>query len=247
MLKLFKYNWLRNSTIFYATITVLLLFQAALIIAVNYWNAIDSLIFAMSVFGFTTGALLLFIQVSKTYSNNLKSYNRRLLPVSPWKEIGALLLLQLIYVVVFTAILVMVYSILLPKISFIDMDNIWGFFDAPLLSIVSLVYGLWASINSIIFVMLAIAIAFCFKSRYRVWIGIVSFSIIIGVISYISELLFGKSSSAGLESVSTSQEFSFFVSQGGTKWVPFEIGFDVITTLLAIYAMTYLMSKKIEL
>ncbi|URN92482.1 MAG: hypothetical protein NAG76_11275 [Candidatus Pristimantibacillus lignocellulolyticus] len=247
MLKLFKYNWLRNSTIFYATITVLLLLQVALIIADSYWENIDGLILGLSVFVFSIGALILFTQICSTYNNNLKSYNRRLLPVAPIKEIGALVLLQIIYVLIMTALIVIVNLILLPKISFVDMELIHTFFDRPSLVIFTFVSGLWFAVSMLIFIMLSIAIAACFKVKNRVWIGIASAIIITIVIAYISELLFGAGVSAGIEMTTGEEGFRLLVPSNKLMGLSGEIAFDVITVLLALFAMTYLMNKKIEL
>ncbi|MCR8657185.1 hypothetical protein [Paenibacillus endoradicis] len=247
MLKLFKYNWLRNSTIFYATITVLLLFQAALIIAEVGWEAYDGLILGLSIFGFAIGALILFTQICSTFNNNLKSYNRKLLPIAPIKEIGALLLLQIIYVVIMTVFIILVNLILLPKISFIDMELIHTFFDKTSLVILTFVTGMWFAVSMLIFIMLAIAIAACFKTKNRVWIGITAAIIITSITFYISELIFGESGSVNI-SVTTAEEGLSLLTPGkNLMGLSGEIAYDVITILLALFAMTYLMKKKIEL
>jgi len=247
MLKLFKYNWLRNSTIFYATITVLLLLQAALIIADSYWENIDGLILGLSVFVFSIGALILFTQICSTYNINLKSYNRRLLPVAPIKEIGALVLLQIIYVLIMTALIVIVNLILLPKISFVDMELIRNFFDSPSLVIFTFVSGIWFAVSILVFIMLAIAIAACFKTKNRVWIGITAFIIIVALTGYISELLFGAGVSAGIELTTGEAGFKLLTPGDKLMGLSGEIAYDVILMLLALFAMTYLMNKKIEL
>ena len=247
MLKLFKYNWLRNSTIFYATITVLLLLQVALILSDNWWEVHDAVIFGLSIFAFVIGALVLFTQICITYNNNLKSYTRRLLPVPPMKEIGALVLLQMIYVVIMTALIALVNVILLPKISFVDMDLIYSFFDRPSLVIYTFVYELWAAASMLVFIMLAIAIAACFKTKNRVWIGIVAFIIMVGITGYISELLFGADVNSGIELTTEVEGFSMIMPEINVFDYVGEIAFDVITMALALAMMVYLMNKKIEL
>jgi len=247
MLKLFKYNWLRNSTIFYATITVLLLLQAALITSDNWWKVHDGVVLGLSIFVFAIAALILFTQICTTYSNNLKSYNRRLLPVAPIKEIGALLLLQIIYVVIMTALMALVYMILLPKLSFVDMNMIHAFFDKTSLVIFTFIYEIWAAVSMLIFIMLAIAIASCFKTKNRVWIGISSAIVIASLMFYISDLLFEDRGSMGIELNTVEEGFNLIQPQVQLIEMSGEIAFDVISMLLAIFVMTYLMNKKIEL
>lgn len=247
MLKLFKYNWLRNSTIYYATMTVLLLFQTALIITENFGGIMEEWTLVLSVLGFTIGGFILFTHICFTYNNNLKSYSRRLLPVAPIKEIGALLLLQIIYVVIMAAIIAVVYAILLPMISVINMDFIHTFLDRPSLMISGLIYTIWAAVSILVFIMLGIAIAACFKTKNRVWIGITAFIIITGFTAYISNLLFGDGMARSHESNIIGDGFSISIADMNFGGFAGEIAFDVVTMLLAIFVMTYLMNKKIEL
>lgn len=253
MLKLLKYDWKRNSTNFYATMSILIFVQILFLLGLTLWNWTVEFVFVFSILAFMAVGFILFFQVCKTYFQNLNSFNRRLLPVRPIQEIGSVVLLLLIYVVALIITIAVFMTMLMPNIGFIDSAYIQDNWIKPVPIISLLIYSLWGSAASLIWIMLAIAIARIFSFRRRIWIGIVALIVIQSIIGYIGSFLFGSET----KNVIGYMEFNVIDIKGDAvpsfeniNWFnplsgPFI--YEIITVAIALYAISYLMKKKIQL
>jgi len=252
MLKLLKYDWKRNSTIYYATVAVLLIVQASLYIG-SRKGWLDVLVIGLSIMAFMAASLVLFLQACSTFNHHLKSFNRRLLPLKPLQEIAAVLLLNIIYTLTIMLIGAIVAAVMIPAMDNIDFSYIIDNWlkPAPVLSILG--YSLWSSVNLLIWIMLAIAIARSFKVKHRFWIGLAAFIAIQSIIAYLSYLLFGPSGEAAFGFIQfrvTASAEGEAIAMMPTSWFnplsgPFIM--EIVTTVAALYAIVYLMNRKVEL
>lgn len=252
MLKLLKYNWKRNSTIFLATFAILILAQAGLLLGRTIKDWDGSIILIFSIMIYMAAAMLLFFQVCSTFNFQLKSFNRRLLPVKPIEEIGAVLLLQLIYTAALLLISAAGTTILISTMDNLDFSNVKELLlkPAPMLSVFS--YALWSMLSFLIWIMLAIAIARSVKVKHSAWTGIIAFIAIQLVIGWIAILLYGETGDASIGFIhfsgNTNQgEFETYLPSSWFNPLKGTFLLEVLSVSGAIYAITYLMKKKIDL
>lgn len=180
-----------------------------------------------------------------TYGRNLKSYHRRLLPVSSLYTILSPLLLcwTLLLSVVIIATLHLGIYILVYSADFLP-GNFW---PVALNCILQLI---WFSGLILIFIMFAIKVANSLRVRGKIWIIIAVLVVLQNGLSYLEQLMF-KSSLAGVENM-----FEFDVYE--VKTIPSGITFsypdfnywpmlfEAAVAIVLIYAMIVLLKKRVE-
>lgn len=93
MMKLFKYDWKRNSTTLLGAFAILLIVQIAITVtgSIKDWELGVKL--ALSMLAYGSVSVLLLVVTGKNFGYNIKAYHRRLLPVrSVWNVVSSLLL-----------------------------------------------------------------------------------------------------------------------------------------------------------
>lgn len=209
------------------------------------------LVVGLSLTAFAAAFIVLFLQVCSTFNSHLNSYNRRLLSVKPVQEIAASLLLQLIYAVSLIVIGAILASLMIPRLESIDFTELLEYWGKPIPIISLFIFSLWCTLSFHIMIMLAIAIAASFKVKHRIWIGIISFIAIQSVLGWIAYLLFGTDNiipQIGLiQTISVSEGESIFEQVSWYNLTTGQFLMEVVTIIAALYAIVYLMSKKIEL
>lgn len=247
MLKLIKYDWKHNSIVFYGTISVLIVVEAVLLIGGFNWGWNKELVTALTFLAFFATAATLFVQNCKMFADNLRSYSRRLLPVSPYQEIGSIVVIHLIYVVVVAVLAVISLFILLQFGNISGFDFLDALLSEKLLVSLMIVYLIWNTVSTLILIMLSISCALSFRSSFRAWIGIAVFFVIVTITSFISDFLVGDAPMNTLQFESGNA--SFFASiPAQTLWRGVgAVSIEIVYTALLLLGTVYLMRKKIEL
>ncbi|GGG04187.1 hypothetical protein [Paenibacillus aceti] len=196
MMRLLKYDWKKNGTMLLSTAVILILTEAALLIAGYSRGWDEAFIVAMSIMLYVFASMLAVIMSYKTFHSNIKSYSRRLLPVrTVWSVLSpmALGILILVGLLIIICLHILIFSWLYsePNVS----ELLKYFFTTELAIVIFQLF--FAYMYSYMAVALSIAIACTFR-KWRVWIGILSFILIQNVISWLIFKLFdsglGKSS-----------------------------------------------------
>lgn len=181
MLKLVKYDFRRNRDMILAVFVVTILAQ----IWISFANFTEQDRFIFNIVVYVITVLILYVFALRTYVQNLKSYNRRLLPMrtlytvlSPMLLFLILLLVLVMIVLIHLGVYAMMYST-----SYLPTD----FWKGASFSIVKL---FWFTGFSMLLVMFSITVALSIGFKGRVWIGIVTCFILQYVISFLEEWIF---------------------------------------------------------
>ncbi|MCH1642651.1 hypothetical protein MJ257_21355 [Paenibacillus timonensis] len=260
MLRLLKYDLKRNGNTFLIVGAILVITEAFFSIYGNSRGWVQASIIALCVMLYLFVAMLLVIFSLRTFQNNLRAYSRRLLPVrtiwsvlSPWMLglIGILLLgiVAIIHGFIYNAFVGFgLYDHLLfygngiqsfeqLVLSFPDLASI----AMQLLLIYTFLYALVA---------LSITIGAMIRGKLGTWVGLLSFLVIQYGSGWLASKLFGVGAGQGVPFVviesSSKRAIEASVSSGvSIAWGPalFEIAF----VGLMLFAIVYLMNRKVEI
>lgn len=252
MLKLLKYNWKMNSLSVYIMLASTVLLYALLLIGKYKWGWIDEAVFAFGALVTTLSSLAFLVLTCLTMKHQLKSYHRRLLPLSPIEEIASILLLGVIYSL-FAVVLAVVYFIVL-NANF-DDGTIGHTLDLvlkpkPMLSM--LLFSVWITIMFLAVMMLAMTATYSIKGKFRAWFGVAIYFGTLIAIDYVSQFILGSS---------YEQHYSFINFDVGSSDITINEGmpidwfdfwsfpmlFEVIVLALMITMIQYLLKKRVQL
>lgn len=247
MLKLLKYDWRRNSLVFYVCIALLVALNALFEIGLLVWDWNQYVVFSFTIMAFVAAGITLFVRNATLFSDNLKSYSRRLLPVSPYQEIGSIFVVQLIYTIILSILLTLTLYLLSFTFDFMNLEKLNVSIESNGFLVVTVLYGIWSTVNTLLYIFFAITIALTFRVKYRVWIGTGVFIVLTMIISRIADIIFGKSSNMGIQAgPGDSAVFLLFPSQYLSKFIAGFL-FEIVVAAIIAYCTALLMKKKIEL
>ncbi|NUU64463.1 hypothetical protein [Paenibacillus agri] len=246
MLKLMKYDFRRNRDQILGLYAVTLLLEAVIWILaeVYHWENLSMLV--LQAVTYFSAAIFLVVLACRTYSTNLKSYGRKLIPVKTLYTVLSPLLLNLILLIVLIALAVLhvaiygfVYPDILPKdfwyISFISVLNLLG---AAMVFLIALTFSITVS-HSLPF-------------RSKVWIGILTLFVLNLILGLVEGQLFPDS--GGWMELAFRYNFTSgeYLNANGIEAAgkAFDIGPALIETvfcLILLYASTWLVKKKVEI
>lgn len=198
MMKLFKYDWKRDSNTIYSVLAVLVVAQLLLhwVGTSRGWEPMIKI--GIGLMMYVCAIVVMVITGSKAYIKNLGSYQRRLVPIHPiYHILSALLFSTLIMVAVF-AIAVIHGLLLIPwseLTAFLELGNMqltaWDVITA-------VASGIWGTFFVMLLVYFSITVGAVVNIRGKagVWVGIIVFIIITNMISLISETVFKQAGSA---------------------------------------------------
>lgn len=247
MLKLLKYDWKHNSTVFYGIVAVLTIVELLFMMGLYIWNWEFEVVMAFTVMGFLAAAVTLFVQNCRLFADNLRSYSRRLLPVSPYQEIASIVMIHIIYAVTITILLSLTSLVL---ISYEDNSSGILFFmgvnNKGMVGL-SLLYTIWNTFSTLILILFCISCAFSFRSRFRVWIGIVVFFMITISTSAISNLFYRDDVTDTMRV--QGENFSIFTLLPTADMVKMigSFSLELVGTTVLVFGIAYLMKRRIEL
>lgn len=245
MMTLLKYDFRRNWDTLLAWLAVLIIVQIGLAIFVSDITG--------SVIGFIAYVgvgVSIYVKMIKTYWSNIRSYNRRLVPVTGLSHVlspiifGTLCWLGLMVV---AAIHYFIYSTTHTGINFTSYINDSGIHLSEILNV--LLFLWWVAMFSIIIIFLSISIGGSFRFKTGPWISIVAFFVLVNVISWLENIIFsGRFNSNELfhfteESTALSFTSNRITWSDGT-WA--SIIFEIIVAVILVGVAVYLNNKKVE-
>lgn len=252
MLKLLKYNWKMNSLSVYIVLASTVLLYTLLLIGKYKWGWIDEAVFVIGALVATLSSLAFIVLTCLTMKHQLKSYHRRLLPLSPIEEISSILLLGVIYSLL-AVVLAIVYFIVL-NASFNDgtINHTLNLILQPKPIFSMLLFSIWITIMFLAVMMLAMTATYSTKGKFRAWIGVAIYFGTLIAIDYVSQLILGPS---------YQQHYSFINFDVGSSDITINEGmpidwfdfwsfpmlFEVIVLALIITIIHYLLKKRVQL
>jgi len=247
MIKLLKYDWKRSSDGILSTLAIFIVLEAALTITGLARNWDESLIVALSIFGYAMTMILLFIHCCRTFDRNIKSFSRRLLPLHPIKEVGAAILLgwiSMLLVMIIAAIHVSSF------IAFSDMDISYfkehiSVGKGTLLGAV--ISYIWMYTTFMLSIFCSITVARSFRMKRATWIGIVFYFAVQSIASWLMYKLFDQSEVISVEVPQVNDQAMTFSSSLNMDYFFGPFILELAFTLGYLSLMIYLLKKKVEL
>lgn len=243
MLKLLKYDLRRRRERILVFIVIALLVQPAIWISSTKVN--EQLISLNLVIYMILAIALVFIAVF-SYFRNLKSYQRRLIPVTALQTVMSPLLFALLLILTVIALGLVhfgIYQLIYP-LDFLP-DNIVS------VGLRCLLQFMWSAGFMMIMVMFSITVALSLRFKWRVWVGIVILTLLQNGIAYLEKFMF-DSYFIGLDNT-----FSFEIYESNLRpdsgvtirylstnqW---PLLFEFVVALILIYSMVVMVKKRIE-
>ncbi|KQN97671.1 hypothetical protein [Paenibacillus sp. Leaf72] len=246
MINLLKYDWKRNANLIMGSAAALIILQGALSFfsATRNWQPALSL--TLMFMGYLFVAFMLIIFSSKTYSHNLKSYGRRLLPLATWKTIASPLLLQFVLSAALSGIVLLhvwLFKWLSPS-ALLDVLGPPNFETGVLFFI--LIF--WTLLFLMLTVYFSITVGHLFNKKLFPWVAIAVFVLLQFVISYVEELLFNDNLFGTMVSEPTAEGLSILVSPTGDisigNWGVMSL--EIVIGAILVSIMLYLLNKKLD-
>lgn len=243
MLKLLKYDLRRRRERILVFIVIALLVQPAIWISSTKVN--EQLISLNLVIYFILALALVFIAVF-SYFRNLKSYQRRLIPVTALQTVMSPLLFALLLILtVITLGLVHfgIYQLIYP-LDFLP-DNIVS------VGLRCLLQFIWSAGLLMIMAMFSITVALSLRFKGRIWVGIVIFTLLQNGIAYLEKLLFDSyfilldnTFNFELYENNLRPDSGITIRYLSTNQWP--LLFEFVVACILTYAMVVLVKKRIE-
>lgn len=243
MLKLLKYDLRRRRERILVFIVIALLVQPAIWISSTKVN--EQLVSLNLVTYMLLAMALVFIAVF-SYFRNLKSYQRRLIPVTALQTVMSPLLFALLLILAVIALGLVhfgIYQLIYP-LDFLP-DNIVS------VGLRCLLQFIWSAGFLMIMVMFSITVALSLRFKWRVWIGIAILTLLQNGVAYLEKLMF-DSYFIGLDNV-----FNFEIYESNlrpdsgitirylsTNQWPLLLEF--VVAFILIYSMVVMVKKRIE-
>ncbi|MBU5671044.1 hypothetical protein [Paenibacillus brevis] len=253
MMKLFKYDWKRDSNTIYSVLAVLVIAQLLFhwVGTARGWDPMIRL--AVSLMMYVSAMVVMVITGSKGYIKNLKSYQRRLVPIHPiYHVLSSLLFSTLIMMAVF--VIAAAHGLLLIPWSdltaFLELGNLqltaWDV-------IIAAASGIWGTffVMLLIYFSMTVGAMVNIRGKAGVWVGIIVFIILSNIISSISETVFRQAGSATnfgivqIESGPAAVPDTVTVSSLGTGLGGFL--FELVAAVLLLWLMAWPIRKKLEI
>ncbi|MGE6578516.1 hypothetical protein [Paenibacillus xylanexedens] len=245
MMTLLKYDFRKNWNTLLAGLVILIIVQVGLSLFMSEVTGI-----VIGIMGYVGVGVAIYVKMIKTYTSNIRSYNRRLLPVTGLSHVlsplifGALCGLGLVIIFTTHAYIYISMKLRMNMATNIDFS---GLHISDYISV--LLFSAWVMVFMTVIIFLSISIAGSFRWRTGPWIGIVAFFVLINVISWLENVIFaGRFNPNELfrfteESTGISVTSHRVVWSDGT-WV--SILFEIIIAVILVWATIYLNNKKVE-
>ncbi|MEK4007199.1 hypothetical protein [Paenibacillus sp. FSL H3-0333] len=243
MLKLLKYDLKRRQERILVFIVIALLVQAGLWISSA---RIDADLASLNLVIYCILAIAMIFTAVTGYFRNLKSYQRRLLPVTALQTVLSpmLLALLLIGVVVLLGLAHLGIYKLLYTVDFLPGNLLTVGFRALLQSV-------WSILFLMVMVMFSFTVAFSLRMKGRVWLGIALLVLLENGIGYLEKFLF-DTYFIGLDNAFNFEIYPGRLQSGSDftiQYLSFNQGallFEVAVVCLMVYGMVTLVRRRIE-
>lgn len=241
MLKLIKYDFRRNRDQILAVFIITILVQ----IGIGYTITSDQELFMMNITTYIIAALVLLFLNIRTYDQNLRYYNRQLLPVPVIYTILSplLLFLSLLIGVFIVGYIHLGIYIIRYSDSFLPV-NFWSTSTYALLPI------FWSAFFAMLFIMFSITTARSVRMKGSVWIGLGTFFVIQYAISFLEHRMFNHTF------ISLESAFRFGVTDQADRLNGIEVSqyflgvlpilFEAVIAIILIAVMIRLIKRRVE-
>ncbi|MEC0205912.1 hypothetical protein P4H39_25205 [Paenibacillus lautus] len=247
MIKLFKYDWKRNSTTLLGAFAILLIVQIAITVAGSIRDWELGIMLGLSMLAYGSVSVLLLVVTGKNFGYNIKAYHRRLLPVhSVWNVVSSLILACV-------SLLVLGILMALHLWYYLNAADIWeyiNFADVPVSYYVGLaLLMVWKFIYLMIAIFFAITVSRSITKKGSTWIGILVFFVLQYVLGWLSQMLFGEEAAwvgpmASISFYEKEADLTVSTVQYTLAWGA--LAFEVVLAALIVYATVYLIDRKVE-
>lgn len=256
MINLLKYDFKRNANLILAGAAILVLAQAALMLA-GWWRDWDGQILYIGImviyvlFGF-----LAYLMMCQTYNGNIRSYSRRLLPLGSWYlPVSPFLLLVICYLalgamfVLFDTLFSLIFDVKDTLFSMLrQFVGQIGFWDSAAMTF----NFLWELLFITVAVFMAITVARTIDGKGGTFMGIAAFITLFALIVWIESLLFPQTkddSSWGIVSIEINEGaiVSGAISKANTSFDWGLLLFELAIVAALYYAILYMLDRKVKL
>ncbi|MFE6075147.1 hypothetical protein ACFVQB_11790 [Paenibacillus sp. NPDC057886] len=245
MMTLLKYDFRRNWNTLLAGLAVLIIVQIGL--ALFFSEVTGSLI---GVIAYVGAGVAIYVKMIKTYRANIRSFNRRLVPVTGLSHVlspiifGTLCGLGLLAV---ATIHYFIYSATHTGINFTSYINDSGIHLSEIVSL--LLFFWWVALFCIIIIFLSISIGGSFRFKTGPWISIVAFFVLINLISWLENIIFsGRFNPDELFQV-TEKSTGLSIMSNRIIWSDgtwASVIFEIIVAVILVGVAVYLNNRKVE-
>jgi hypothetical protein len=245
MMTLLKYDFRRNWNTLLAGLAVLIIVQIGLAMFMS--DITGSLIGVMAYVGV---GVSIYVKMIKTYWSNIRSYNRRLVPVTGLSHVLSPLIFGTLCelgVMVVATIHYFIFSATHTDMNLASAINMSGIHVSEVISLVLFVW--WAVLFISVIIFLSISIGGSFRFKTGPWISIIAFFVLTNLISWLENIIFsGRFNPNELFQVTEKSTGISIMSNRilwsqGTWW---SVIFEIIVAVILVAAAVYLNNKKVE-
>lgn len=245
MMTLLKYDFKRNWNTLLAGLVILIIVQLGLTIFLSGVTGN-----AFGIMAYVGAGIAIYVKTIKTYTANIRSYNRRLIPVTGLSHVlspiifGTLCGLGLLLI---GFVQVCLYATMKLKLS------LSVFFDVPNISVPEIISTLffagWIILFMTIIIFFSVSVAGAFRWKTGPWIGIVTFFVLTSLLNWLENFVFsGKFSPNDLFQF-TEESTGISFSANGVIWADGRWGttvFEMALAALLVWGIIYMNTKKVE-
>jgi len=252
VLKLLKYNWKMNSLSVYIILASTALLYILMLVGKYNWGWMDEVTFSLGTFVAMLSSMLFIVITCLSYKHQLKSYHRRLLPLSQIEEIASILLLGVIYMLLAIVPSIVYFVVLDAEFNYEAINAALDIVLQPKPIISMLLYSAWVTLMLLTLIMLAMTVTYSFRGKYRAWIGVAVFIGISIVIDYVANLIAGPNYEMQYGFIMFDLSSNDVTIKEGMSidWFHFwsmSMLIDVIVLALMITMIHYLLKKRVQL
>nr|WP_154984544.1 hypothetical protein [Paenibacillus xylanexedens] len=245
MMTLLKYDFRRSWNTLLAGLVILIIVQLGLMIFVSSGVTAN----VLGIMAYVGAGVAIYVKTIKTYAANIRSYNRRLVPVTGLSHVlspiifGTICGLGLLLIGFLHAYLYITMKLGLDLSAYIGVNisvaEIWS----------TLFFAGWIVLFMTIMIFFSISVAGTFRWKTGPWIGIVTFIVLINLLSWLENVIFsGKFSPNDLFQF-TEESTGISFSASGVIWADGRWGttvFEMALAALLVWGIIYMNTKKVE-
>ncbi|UPK45090.1 hypothetical protein [Paenibacillus pabuli] len=247
MMTLLKYDFRRNWNTLLAGLAVLIIVQIGLAMFMS--DITGSLIGIMAYVGV---GVAIYVKMIKTYWSNIRSYNRRLVPVTGLSHVLSPIIFGTLCGLGLVAVATIHYFIFSAthtdiNVNFVGFINDSGIHVSEILTL--LLFSWWMALFMTIIIFLSISIGGSFRFKTGPWISIVAFFVLTNLISWLENMIFsGRFNPNELFQI-TEKSSGFSITSNrimGSDGTWTNIIFEIIVAVILVGIAVYLNNKKVE-
>ncbi|AJS57367.1 hypothetical protein [Paenibacillus sp. IHBB 10380] len=235
MMKLLKYDLKRNTNMLIGIAAILLIVQLSIMLFIG----INEVRLVLSIMAYFTAGIIVFVTMIKTYTYNIKAYQRRLLPVHTFHTVVSPIFLGmscLLVLMIGAGTQGYIYSSKIPQLA-----NLWEMVKMSWTDTsIVLLSGLWSIIYLVIMIFLAITIAYSIRMKGSFWFGIVAFLLVWNGLSWIESLIFNN------QDTESFQVYSLQIDVTQNHIFTGTMIFEMICAVIFLYIIVKLLDRRVE-